>query len=90
VKCRSCGSEIADKAIVCYRCGTPTAEPVAPDPPVVPHRRPWALAAVTATALISTVALAGVWPEHRALISVVGGLAATFLSAMTISRWPRP
>jgi zinc ribbon protein len=26
VKCRSCGAEIADKAIVCYRCGTPTAE----------------------------------------------------------------
>jgi hypothetical protein len=28
--CRQCGTEIAEKAIVCYRCGTPTAEPVAP------------------------------------------------------------
>jgi hypothetical protein len=27
VKCRSCGAEIAEKAIVCYRCGTPTADP---------------------------------------------------------------
>ena len=26
--CRHCGTEIADKAIVCYRCGTGTAEPV--------------------------------------------------------------
>jgi len=26
--CRTCGTEIADKAIVCYRCGTGTAEPV--------------------------------------------------------------
>jgi hypothetical protein len=26
--CRSCGTEIADKAIVCYRCGTATADPV--------------------------------------------------------------
>jgi hypothetical protein len=26
--CRNCGTEIADKAIVCYRCGTGTAEPV--------------------------------------------------------------
>jgi peptidoglycan/LPS O-acetylase OafA/YrhL len=26
--CRNCGTEIADKAIVCYRCGTSTAEPV--------------------------------------------------------------
>jgi hypothetical protein len=26
--CRQCGTEIADKAIVCYRCGTGTADPV--------------------------------------------------------------
>jgi hypothetical protein len=26
--CRHCGTEIADKAIVCYRCGQATAEPV--------------------------------------------------------------
>jgi hypothetical protein len=25
--CRHCGTEIADKAIVCYRCGTSTTEP---------------------------------------------------------------
>jgi hypothetical protein len=25
--CRSCGTDIADKAIVCYRCGAPTASP---------------------------------------------------------------
>jgi hypothetical protein len=24
--CRQCGTEIADKAIVCYRCGTATTE----------------------------------------------------------------
>ena len=24
--CRHCAAEIADKAIVCYRCGTPTAD----------------------------------------------------------------
>lgn len=28
VICRNCGTEIADKAIVCYRCGTGTTEPV--------------------------------------------------------------
>jgi hypothetical protein len=26
--CRTCGTEIADKAIVCYRCGTATTDPV--------------------------------------------------------------
>lgn len=37
MKCRQCGTEIADKAIVCYRCGTATTEaklkaPAAPKP----------------------------------------------------------
>jgi hypothetical protein len=26
MKCRQCGIEIADKALVCYRCGTATTE----------------------------------------------------------------
>jgi len=26
--CRHCGAEIADKALICYRCGTATTEPV--------------------------------------------------------------
>jgi len=25
MRCRTCGTEIADKAIVCYRCGAATA-----------------------------------------------------------------
>lgn len=31
--CRSCGTEIADKAIVCYRCGAATTDPVRQPPP---------------------------------------------------------
>ena len=26
MRCRNCGAEIADKALICYRCGTATAE----------------------------------------------------------------
>ena len=26
--CRQCGTEIADKALICYRCGTATTEPL--------------------------------------------------------------
>jgi hypothetical protein len=25
--CKSCGAEIADKALICYRCGNATTEP---------------------------------------------------------------
>ena len=28
MQCRNCGTEIADKAIVCYRCGAATTDPV--------------------------------------------------------------
>jgi uncharacterized membrane protein YvbJ len=35
--CRNCGTEIADKALICYRCGTSTTE--AKFKPHVPQRR---------------------------------------------------
>lgn len=48
MRCRFCDTEIADKALICYRCGKPTVDArVAPPPPA----RPWpAVAGVTATA----------------------------------------
>ena len=30
MECRSCGTTIADKAIICFRCGAPTTVPAAP------------------------------------------------------------
>jgi hypothetical protein len=40
MQCRNCGTEIADKAIVCYRCGTATTDPVRKAVPVGPRRSP--------------------------------------------------
>jgi hypothetical protein len=40
MKCRNCGTEIADKALICYRCGTATTE-AKYKPHVAPPRRPW-------------------------------------------------
>ena len=34
MQCRNCGTEIADKAIVCYRCGMATTDPVRKPVPV--------------------------------------------------------
>ena len=36
--CRNCGTEIADKAIVCFRCGTGTSDPVRQPAAVRPRR----------------------------------------------------
>ena len=39
MKCRSCGTEIADKAIVCFRCGASTTDPVRRPAAARPRRR---------------------------------------------------
>jgi uncharacterized membrane protein YvbJ len=48
VQCRNCSAEIADKALICYRCGTPTTEAK-----FKPHvaRRSSSRASLVATAL---------------------------------------
>ena len=38
MRCRKCGTEIADKALVCYRCGAATTDPVY-QPPAAARRR---------------------------------------------------
>jgi uncharacterized membrane protein YvbJ len=57
--CKHCGTEIADKALICYRCGQPTAEPRIKPPTqgsiFVKRRRsklPWLLALLLLVALI--------------------------------------
>lgn len=51
MQCRKCGTEIADKAIVCYRCGTATTDPVRRPARIVPKRSPL-LAFVSAAVLL--------------------------------------
>ena len=53
--CRNCGTEIADKAIVCYRCGTATTDPVRKAVPVKPVRSP--LVSFVAAAVLLLMAL---------------------------------
>ena len=38
MQCRNCGAEIADKALICYRCGTATTE-AKYKPAAMPRRR---------------------------------------------------
>jgi hypothetical protein len=59
MQCVNCGATIAEKAIVCYRCGAPTALP-AQTPKARPpaSRVPWTIAVVVVLAAL--VAL-GIW-----------------------------
>jgi hypothetical protein len=36
--CRHCGTEIADKALICYRCGNATTDPVRKPAPIASRR----------------------------------------------------
>jgi hypothetical protein len=54
--CRNCGTEIADKAIVCYRCGTATSDPVR-KPVVVRQRRRSSLFSFVALVLLVLLGL---------------------------------
>ncbi len=82
--CRSCGAEIADKAIVCYRCGTPTAQ--TPGPATRPKAGPnWALVWV----MLVIVAL-GAWLIPKTTPGSYGRLAAwvvTWLVVFAGVRW---
>jgi uncharacterized membrane protein YvbJ len=42
MKCKYCGTEIADKALICYKCGNATTEPRIKPPdegPILGRRR---------------------------------------------------
>jgi hypothetical protein len=91
MKCRQCGTEIADKAIVCYRCGTATTEAKFKAPSA---RKPWSsinlVSSVLAVVLLALCALymqrfvtVGTPTELRWLIVV---LAAAIVALRVIAR----
>ena len=61
--CKSCQTEIADKALVCYRCGAPTTEPKFRAPSARPPR-----ARLSLVTTVLAVVLLGlfVWYMQRA------------------------
>ena len=52
MQCRQCGTEIADKAIVCFRCGAATSDPVRKAVPVRSARSPLVPAGVIIALLL--------------------------------------
>ena len=59
--CKSCGTEIADKAIVCYRCGTGTTEPVRKPAEIRRRRSPLLVFTVFVIVLLIALYLAWNW-----------------------------
>ena len=56
MQCRSCGAEIADKALICYKCGTATTEAKYQPPPPPRRRSSSAMASRTIVLVIAIAA----------------------------------
>ena len=82
--CRHCGTEIAEKALICYRCGNATTAPRITAPPPPPERGP--LPVVVAILAIIAVAVL-VLPELPEGAARMGGWAALIaITAATVWR----
>jgi hypothetical protein len=82
--CKQCGTEIADKALVCYRCGRPTAEPTAPPAAAAsPRSRIPALAGLVVLVLGALFMSQAASGEAPRLVS----WAVAVLSAVVLAWW---
>lgn len=93
MKCRQCGTDIADKALICFRCGTATTEAKFKAPP--PRRalsRPMLLASVIALALLVLLAAymgqvaSGVVPRAVSYVAIAFAVAVIVLRAIARRR----
>jgi hypothetical protein len=91
MQCRSCGTEIADKAIVCFRCGAGTTDPVRKAVPVRPRRS--ILPSLLSAAVLLVAALymgqasrTAADPERWQTIAAVLAVAAVVLLVVRMIR----
>jgi len=89
--CQSCGTEIADKAIVCYRCGAATTEPRR-RPPTRPSggrllaMRLTLMAAAAVVVAIAVVVLPRLEEGWQRAAGFAAVAVATFVVSRTIRR----
>ena len=92
MKCRSCGTEIADKALICYRCGTATTEPTFK--PLAPRRSSSSL--IVSAILIAVLAVIALYlgraesGETRSVYSVIAVVAGLTIAGIRAYLRRRP
>lgn len=86
--CRSCGTEIADKALICFRCGAATTDPVRQ--PYVKKRSPWNGLLAGLAMLAGGVGALFVAPDGAGDIAAgaVAGMGGA-LTFINLLRWKR-
>jgi hypothetical protein len=89
--CRSCGTEIAEKALICYKCGAATTDPVH-QPPAGTRPRSRASFVVTFVALVLLAIAAAVLARSSpsgtppAVTWIVAGVAIVIVALRAYAR----
>lgn len=88
--CRNCGIQIADKALVCYRCGTATTEPriTSPDPRATPRQGRWPVAIAVVAIVAVAVRLVPMTPADS--LQRLAAWAAVIVATALAVAWLRP
>lgn len=81
--CSHCQATIADKAIVCYRCGAPTAIPAAERGTTAPAQRRLPVSVIVLEALAVLSVVVGVVTSTAIESRIAGVVAACVLSAIS-------
>ena len=90
MKCRNCGTEIAEKALICYRCGESTTAPRVQPPPPPVQRGP--IPVVVAMLVIIAAAVVGLPylpPGPERMAGWAAFVAIVFLTVRRLKPTPR-
>lgn len=89
--CRNCGTEIAAKALICYRCGTATTERRITPPSDRPRRGPLPLiVALLAIVLAAVAAIPQLVEGTPRLLGWAAVIVLTAVAIATLRPGPRP
>jgi hypothetical protein len=82
MKCRQCGTEIAEKALICYRCGTATTAPRISPPP--PRRARGPLPLIVALLIVIVIAVLAVPQLPEGTARIAGAVVAVLIAAVSV------
>jgi len=91
MQCRSCGTEIADKAIICYRCGAGTTDPVRKPVPIPPPGGAWPsmVMVIVPFVLALTLLLLSDTTDYPETMTTAAALSAGLGAILLIARLTR-
>jgi hypothetical protein len=84
MKCKNCGTEIAEKALICYRCGEATAAPRIQAPPPPSRRGP--LPVIVAMLLLIAAGVFGLPYLEPGVPRLVGWAALVVAACVVVWR----